>query len=129
MIWFADNPSVQLRMLLWLGPGERRESHKDRDLLDDLFRQQPPDLWWTQRPDPLRLHHVRRLQPDLHSHRRRCHYPLPTWTAASTSCLAEGTSGRALAADSMTSPSMTVAMCVNYCDSKGYQYAGIEYCE
>lgn len=51
------------------------------------------------------------------------------WTAASTSCLAEGTSGRALAADSMTSPSMTVAMCVNYCDSKGYQYAGIEYCE
>jgi hypothetical protein len=29
----------------------------------------------------------------------------------------------------MTSPSMTVAMCVNYCDSKGYQYAGIEYCE
>ena len=49
------------------------------------------------------------------------------WSAASTSCVAEGSTGRALAASSFTSASMTVPMCLNYCQSKGYQYAGLEY--
>ncbi|WRT68981.1 uncharacterized protein IL334_005963 [Kwoniella shivajii] len=49
------------------------------------------------------------------------------WSAASTTCVAEGTSGRALDSASKSSSSMTIATCVNYCQGKGYQYAGLEY--
>lgn len=49
------------------------------------------------------------------------------WSVASTVCLAEGTSGRALAGASTASGSMTINMCLDFCQSKGFQYAGIEY--
>jgi len=54
--------------------------------------------------------------------------PLPSgWSVASTSCIAEGTTGRALQGASTASGSMTPQMCLNFCSSKGYPYAGIEY--
>ncbi|WVQ99770.1 hypothetical protein IAU59_006912 [Kwoniella sp. CBS 9459] len=49
------------------------------------------------------------------------------WSVASTSCVAEGTSGRALASASTASDSMTIETCLNFCQDKGFQYAGIEY--
>ncbi len=49
------------------------------------------------------------------------------WSVASTACIAEGTTGRALSGASTTSNSMTISMCLNYCQGKGFQYAGIEY--
>lgn len=49
------------------------------------------------------------------------------WSAASATCLAEGTNGRALAGASTADGAMTVTMCLNFCQSKGFQYAGIEY--
>ncbi|ODO08374.1 hypothetical protein L198_00099 [Cryptococcus wingfieldii CBS 7118] len=53
---------------------------------------------------------------------------LPTgWEAASTVCIAEGTSGRALAHESYASDDMTLSTCLSYCGNLGWQYAGIEY--
>ncbi len=49
------------------------------------------------------------------------------WSVASTSCLREGTYGRALAGASTASGTMTIPVCIDFCQSKGFQYAGIEY--
>lgn len=49
------------------------------------------------------------------------------WSVAPAACVAEGTTGRALSAASTASGSMTISICLNYCQGKGYQYAGIEY--
>lgn len=54
--------------------------------------------------------------------------PVSVQTAGSfgyKGCLTEGTSGRALAAASTTSNSMTVAKCAAFCSS--YKYMGVEY--
>ena len=49
------------------------------------------------------------------------------WSAASTPCVAEGTSGRALTGASFTDDAMTVPKCLNYCQGKGFQYGGVEF--
>ncbi|WWC92585.1 uncharacterized protein L201_007544 [Kwoniella dendrophila CBS 6074] len=49
------------------------------------------------------------------------------WSAASTACIAEGSSGRALDSASFAGSAMTVNKCLNFCQGKGYQYAGLEY--
>ncbi|WVR06724.1 hypothetical protein IAU60_003756 [Kwoniella sp. DSM 27419] len=49
------------------------------------------------------------------------------WSVASTACVAEGTSGRALASASWADSSMTVGKCLSFCQDKGWQYAGVEY--
>ena len=49
------------------------------------------------------------------------------WSAASTSCLAEGKGGRALTASSWSAGDMTINACLAYCQAAGHQYAGIEY--
>lgn len=52
---------------------------------------------------------------------------LPTgWAVASTACIAEGKSGRALAQDSLATDDMTPAKCATYCGGKGYAYSGVE---
>ncbi|WWD16948.1 hypothetical protein CI109_101380 [Kwoniella shandongensis] len=53
---------------------------------------------------------------------------LPTgWSAASSSCIQEGSSGRALGSASTSSSDMTIGKCLDFCDAAGWQYAGIEY--
>ncbi|WWC61580.1 uncharacterized protein I303_104164 [Kwoniella dejecticola CBS 10117] len=49
------------------------------------------------------------------------------WSAASSSCIAEGTSGRALASARLSAADMTIGKCLDFCQSKGWQYAGLEY--
>ncbi|WVF71754.1 hypothetical protein IAT40_006562 [Kwoniella sp. CBS 6097] len=49
------------------------------------------------------------------------------WSAASTSCIAEGNGGRALTGAKTTSNNMTPNQCTNYCQSQGYPLAGVEY--
>lgn len=52
--------------------------------------------------------------------------PLPAgWTEIG--CIAEGTNGRALTGASMTSPGMTRAACANFCASKNFTLAGVEF--
>ena len=52
--------------------------------------------------------------------------PLPAgW--AEVGCTVEGTTGRALTGASTTSPTMTKAVCANFCASGGFPYAGVEY--
>lgn len=56
-------------------------------------------------------------------------YPttLPSgWNAASTQCIQE-VNGRALTGASTTDSAMTVPKCLAFCQSKGFQYAGLEY--
>jgi len=62
--------------------------------------------------------------------------PLPNgWQAASadnttstlsSTCIRE-VSGRALTGASMASGSMTIEMCLNFCGSKGFQFAAVQY--
>ncbi|ODO08369.1 hypothetical protein L198_00094 [Cryptococcus wingfieldii CBS 7118] len=53
---------------------------------------------------------------------------LPTgWSAASSPCISEVTSGRALAHASTASDDMTIETCLDFCNAAGWQYAGIEY--
>lgn len=47
------------------------------------------------------------------------------WT--DVGCIAEGTSGRALTGASTTSPNMTRSFCSNFCQTKGFSIAGIEF--
>ncbi|WWC62263.1 uncharacterized protein I303_104859 [Kwoniella dejecticola CBS 10117] len=49
------------------------------------------------------------------------------WSAAATTCVAEGSSGRALASASFADDSMTISKCLNYCQTQGFQYGGVEY--
>lgn len=42
-------------------------------------------------------------------------------------CIAEGTNGRALTAVSTTSPNMSLPFCANFCQSKGFSLAGVEF--
>ncbi|KAI1789214.1 WSC-domain-containing protein [Ganoderma leucocontextum] len=42
-------------------------------------------------------------------------------------CIAEGTNGRALTGASTTSPNMTRALCADFCASKGFPLAGVEF--
>ena len=49
------------------------------------------------------------------------------WQVASSDCIAEGTSGRALPDASFADSNMTPAKCMSFCGSKQYQYAGVEY--
>nr|XP_019007470.1 uncharacterized protein I206_07728 [Kwoniella pini CBS 10737]OCF46251.1 hypothetical protein I206_07728 [Kwoniella pini CBS 10737] len=49
------------------------------------------------------------------------------WSTASTSCVAEGTTGRALASASWADDSMTIYKCLNYCSNQGFQYGGVEF--
>ncbi|KAI0330773.1 WSC-domain-containing protein [Cubamyces sp. BRFM 1775] len=52
--------------------------------------------------------------------------PLPSgWTEVG--CIAEGTSGRALAALSTTAPNMSKDVCASFCASHGYTLAGAEF--
>jgi hypothetical protein len=48
------------------------------------------------------------------------------WSIASTACIAEGPSGRALDADRTFGSDMTPQKCMDYCGSKGYAYSGVE---
>ena len=48
------------------------------------------------------------------------------WAVASTACIAEGTSGRALDSDRTFGSDMTGKKCMEYCGSKGYAYSGVE---
>ena len=47
------------------------------------------------------------------------------WT--DTGCIAEGTNGRALTGASTTSSNMSLAYCANFCQSKGFSLAGVEF--
>ena len=49
------------------------------------------------------------------------------WEVASTPCIAEGTSGRALPGASFSAPDMIPSKCMDYCASKNFMYAGLEY--
>nr|XP_031859690.1 uncharacterized protein CI109_004965 [Kwoniella shandongensis]KAA5526762.1 hypothetical protein CI109_004965 [Kwoniella shandongensis] len=49
------------------------------------------------------------------------------WAVASTPCVAEGTSGRALTWQSFRDANMTVEKCLDYCDSANVPIAGLEY--
>ena len=52
--------------------------------------------------------------------------PLPNgWNEIG--CIAEGTNGRALTGASTTSPNMTRALCADFCASKGFSLAGVEF--
>lgn len=52
---------------------------------------------------------------------------LPTgWAAASTQCIQE-VSNRALTGSSIAGSSMTIGTCLSFCQSGGFQYAGLEY--
>ncbi|TFK85981.1 WSC-domain-containing protein [Polyporus arcularius HHB13444] len=52
--------------------------------------------------------------------------PLPSgWSEVG--CIAEGTSGRALTGASLTSKTMTRAVCADFCASKGFKLAGVEF--
>ena len=54
--------------------------------------------------------------------------PLPAgWSAASTQCIKEATSGRALTGWSVSDSKMTIATCLSACQQRGFQYAGLEY--
>ena len=44
-------------------------------------------------------------------------------------CIAEGTNGRALTGAITTSPNMTRATCVEFCASKGFALAGVEFAD
>jgi hypothetical protein len=46
---------------------------------------------------------------------------------ADLGCIAEGTNGRALTGASTTSPNMTRNFCANFCASKGFSLAGVEF--
>lgn len=53
---------------------------------------------------------------------------LPTgWSAASSPCILEGSSGRALTGASFTDDRMTITRCLDFCTAKGLQWAGVEY--
>ncbi|WWC88965.1 uncharacterized protein L201_003880 [Kwoniella dendrophila CBS 6074] len=52
---------------------------------------------------------------------------LPAGWGLASSCIAEGSSGRALASASWSDNSMTNAKCMNYCSGQGFQFAGTEY--
>jgi hypothetical protein len=47
------------------------------------------------------------------------------WSA--TGCYAEANNGRALDNDQTSSSYMTISSCLNYCGSKGFAFAGLEY--
>ncbi|WWC85175.1 uncharacterized protein L201_000032 [Kwoniella dendrophila CBS 6074] len=49
------------------------------------------------------------------------------WAVASSSCINEGSSGRALTWTSTTSSSMTVEKCLAYCDNYNMPLAGLEF--
>ncbi|KGB76716.1 hypothetical protein I307_04357 [Cryptococcus deuterogattii 99/473] len=49
------------------------------------------------------------------------------WSAASTICIREDTTGRALPSLTYTSDDMTIETCVNFCDNARWQYAGVSY--
>jgi hypothetical protein len=49
------------------------------------------------------------------------------WEVASTPCVAEGTSGRALPGASFSAPDMIPSKCMDFCASKNFMYAGVEY--
>ncbi|KIR59364.1 hypothetical protein I314_04886 [Cryptococcus bacillisporus CA1873] len=51
----------------------------------------------------------------------------PVWSAASTTCIQEGTTGRALPSLTYASDDMTIETCVSFCDNAGWQYAGVSY--
>lgn len=49
------------------------------------------------------------------------------WQVASTACVAEGTTGRALTGASFADDSMLPAKCMSFCKDKGFRLAGVEY--
>lgn len=49
------------------------------------------------------------------------------WSAGSSTCVLEGTTGRALAGASLVASDMTIATCLAFCTTKGMQWAGVEY--
>ncbi|WVQ99094.1 hypothetical protein IAU59_006226 [Kwoniella sp. CBS 9459] len=49
------------------------------------------------------------------------------WAAASSTCVQEGSTGRALAGASYYDDNMTIGKCLAFCKTKGMQWAGIEY--
>lgn len=51
----------------------------------------------------------------------------PGWSAASTTCIQEGTTGRALPSLTYASDDMPIETCVSFCDNAGWQYAGVSY--
>lgn len=48
------------------------------------------------------------------------------WSAASPQCIQE-VSGRALTGSSIAGSSMTISTCLSFCESGGFQYAGLEF--
>jgi hypothetical protein len=54
--------------------------------------------------------------------------PLPDgWSASSTTCMQEGTNGRALTGASLYSSDMTPNKCIAFCADQNYMYAGLEF--
>lgn len=49
------------------------------------------------------------------------------WAVASTACVAEGTTGRALTGAMFADDSMLPAKCMSFCKNKGFRLAGIEF--
>ena len=49
------------------------------------------------------------------------------FSAATSSCIAEGSGGRALTGAQLTGPDMTPLKCTTYCSNQGFKYAGVEY--
>jgi hypothetical protein len=49
------------------------------------------------------------------------------WSAATTSCIAEGKNGRALTGAATASADMTPSKCAAFCASQGFKFAGVEY--
>ncbi|WWD21023.1 hypothetical protein CI109_105504 [Kwoniella shandongensis] len=49
------------------------------------------------------------------------------WSAASSPCVQEGTTGRALASARTSGKEMTVGKCLAFCGNAGWQWAGLEY--
>lgn len=49
------------------------------------------------------------------------------WPAASTICIREDTTGRALPSLTYTSDDTTIETCVDFCDNARWQYAGVSY--
>jgi len=71
------------------------------------------------------------LNPNLSADYSTINTPIPDgWqslTSGANICIKEGTSGRALAAAMTASDDMTIGKCIDFCNSKGMQYAGLEY--
>ena len=64
------------------------------------------------------------FDPKTHGHARR-QSGGPNWT--SLACYTDNVDARTLTGVELVSDSMTTAMCKNFCNSRGFKYAGTEW--